>query len=181
MTSRAWHIVRWFGFLAIGLAIAIGSGLRFRQAELAGEPLPIPTAPADETLAANPPRPWLAPDTIQRPTPPSLPPALDSASPETSLVAVEPPAAGPFDPESPEAEQAIDELGMALAGFDVENVQFSSVDEGGRRRFVFRCDVPTDQGPQTFAGEGPDPPSAARHALSRIRAWAATPGPTTLR
>lgn len=86
-----------------------------------------------------------------------------------------------LDPNSPQAEQEIDAIVAAMSDFDVANVQVRTIEDRGRRRFVFSCDVPTGDGAASFVGEGPDPPSAARHALSRIRSWAAAPGESTLR
>ena len=182
MTSRAWHIVRWFGFLAIGLAMAIGAGLRYRQDPLADETFASASYSSDTSLVAEPPPVWLAPESYDEP--PRLEqaaPALVDRGPATSPADSIDGAVDSLDPDSPAAEREIDELGLALAGFDAQNVQLRTIEEGGRRRFVFSCDVPTDRGAQTFAGEGPDPPSAARNALGRIRAWASAPETTTLR
>lgn len=181
MTSRPWQIVRWFGFLAIGAAIAIGTGMRFRAKDRRADSFGGTFEPAENSLVATPPRLWLAPETLDDAGlgdvihPQAL--AIDESSarvPES----FPPPA---LDPNSPEAERQLAELGEALAGFDAENVQVRTIDERGSRRFVFSCDVPTGSGAESFVGEGLDPPSAARHALSRIRAWAAAPEETTLR
>jgi hypothetical protein len=182
MTSRPWHIVRWFGFLAVGAAIAIGSGMRFCAKDSPTDAFDGKFEPAKNSLVAEAPRTWLAPETFDDPS------AGGVSGPE-ALAGVEDSARAPLenappsalDPSSPEAERQIAELGAALAGFEAENVQVRMIEDRGSRRFVFSCDVPTGGGAESFVGEGPDPPSAARHALSRIRAWAAAPGETTLR
>ncbi len=182
MTSRPWHIVRWFGFLAIGAAIAIGSGMQFRAKRSRSDAFARKYEPAEEALVAQAPRSWLAPETIGDAESDGLHESPQWASSESSTgAAVAGPSIATLDPNSPEAEREIDELVAALAGFDAENVQVRTIDERGSRRFVFSCDVPTGAGTESFVGEGPDPPSAARHALSRIRAWAAAPSDRTLR
>lgn len=182
MTSRPWHIVRWFGFLAIGAAIAIGSGMRFRAQERPEDAFAATFEPAKNSLAAEATRAWLAPETLDDldRAGASGPRAL-ALTEDSGGAASDAPPSSALDPNSPEAERQLDELGTELAGFEAENVQVRMVEERGSRRFVFSCDVPTGSRTESFVGEGPDPPSAARHALSRIRAWAAAPGETTLR
>ncbi|HEV7281529.1 MAG TPA: hypothetical protein VGN57_15110 [Pirellulaceae bacterium] len=181
MTSRPWYIVRWFGFLGIGLTISIGSGMHFRTKRPATESLLARRESRDDSLIAQAPRDWLAPEPDRvEPEPWSDPPALPERAGPTEVVLAEPPDAM-LDPNSPQAEQEIDAVVAALAGLDVQNVQVRAIDDRGSRRFVFSCDVPTGAGAESFVGEGPDPPSAARHALSRIRSWAAAPSETTFR
>jgi hypothetical protein len=184
MTSRPWHIVRWFGFLAVGAAIAVGTGMRFRAKNRPADAFAGTFEPAENPLVATPPRLWLVPEKFDDAgvgdaiDPQAL--AIDEESAGAASQSLSRPA---MDPTSPEAEQAIDEVVAQLARFavDVSSVQIRTAEERGNRRFVFSCDVPTGSGAESFVGEGPDPPSAARHALSRIRAWAAAPSETTLR
>jgi hypothetical protein len=183
MTSRPWHIVRWFGFLAIGLTIAIGSGMRFRAKNRPAEGLLAEREEPDDSHLAQAPRVWMAPEPgAAEFNDWNVPPALP-ATEEASAIAIIDPPDTTLDPNSPQAAEEIDAIVRAMAPYDVDfdSVQVLAVEDRGRLRFVFSCDVPTSDGAASFVGEGPDPPSAARHALSRIRSWAAAPGETTLR